>query len=192
MTNKDAAVNLKAAKFLKVNNAHNLTQNVDLAEVSYETTKTNETDNKVEINTATDNPQQDVSIPKKDDVENFANEKSFVEESTTNDESHYQGYNTSELSKSVKKEQKSDEVTAEDKKTINGVALAALIFSILSLFLGYWGWLVCAIISTICYFIATKQLANNPDKYRGAKLLKWSTWIILISSIIWLTFILLI
>jgi len=192
MTSKDAAVNLKAPKFLKVNNACNLTKDVDLSEVSYETTKTIETNNNVEINKSTDNTQQDNSLPNKDDVDNFAIEKSFVEESTTYDGLHYQGNNTSELSKSVKKEVNLDKVTAEDKKPINGVALAALIFSILSLFLGYWGWLVCAIISTTCYFIATKQLANNPDKYRGAKLLKWSTWIILISSIIWLTFILLI
>ena len=79
----------------------------------------------------------------------------------------------------------------EEKKPVNGFAVASFILSILSLFLSYWGWLICFLLYIIFKFLATKQMKENPERYRGEKLLKWATWIFLISSIIWLVYILL-
>lgn len=79
---------------------------------------------------------------------------------------------------------------AEEKKPVNGFAVASFILSILSLFLSYYGWLICFLLYLPFMFLASKQMSENPEKYRGKKLLKWASWIFLVSSLIWLTVIL--
>lgn len=78
----------------------------------------------------------------------------------------------------------------EEKKPVNGFAVASFILSILSLFLSYWGWLICFSFNILFEYLAKKQMNENPEKYRGAKLLKWSSWIFLVSAILWLIIIL--
>jgi hypothetical protein len=94
--------------------------------------------------------------------------------------------NDEDQSHSVKKKVHNE----TDKKPVNGYAIASLILSILSLFLSYWGWLICFSLNILFDYLAKKQMEENPEKYRGAKLLKWSSWIFLVSAILWLVIIL--
>jgi len=94
--------------------------------------------------------------------------------------------NDEDQSHSVKKKVHNE----TDKKPVNGYAIASLILSILSLFLSYWGWLICFSLNILFDYLAKKQMEENPEKYRGAKLLKWSSWIFLVSAMLWLVIIL--
>jgi hypothetical protein len=175
---------LKRANATEIEN-HNIVSNEHYSsEIKIANNQSIEASNEI----ASLNDMKTVDAEPLSEDESFENRPSILQnqlfQNKLDESSNYK--NDKVQSNSVKK--KVDNET--EKKPVNGYAVASLVLSILSLFLSYWGWLICFSFNILFDYLAKKQMKENPEKYRGAKLLKWSSWIFLVSAILWLIIIL--